>query len=51
MLYEVITNGYDTCLQIKKLPSCADLPIIFISALSESFDKVKAFNAGGVDFV
>ncbi|MCC6142193.1 MAG: response regulator, partial [Candidatus Hydrogenedentes bacterium] len=44
-------DGYETCLRLKMLPGMHNVPVIFISALSEPMDKVKAFNAGGVDYV
>lgn len=45
------THGHDVCRQIKSNPMIKDIPIIFMSCLSESFDKVQAFNVGGVDYV
>ncbi|MEA5419425.1 diguanylate cyclase [Spirulina sp. CCNP1310] len=44
-------NGYEVCEQIKKTATTQDIPIIFISALDEVFDKVKAFRVGGVDYI
>lgn len=44
-------DGYETCRRIKAQPETADIPVIFISALSESEDKLTAFDAGAVDFV
>ncbi len=44
-------NGYEFCSSLKNNPSYADIPVIFISALSDTIDKVKAFAAGGVDYV
>lgn len=44
-------NGFEVCEHLKKEASTRDVPIIFISALSEVKDKVKALNAGGVDYV
>jgi len=44
-------NGFEVCRQIKAEPSVKDIPVIFISALSDSADKVKAFEAGGVDYI
>ncbi|WP_289054679.1 response regulator [Carboxylicivirga marina] len=44
-------DGYETCQAIKKNKAFSDVPIIFVSALSNSFDKVKAFKSGGVDYV
>ncbi len=44
-------SGYEVCEQLKADPSTAEIPIIFISAMSEVLDKVKAFSAGGVDYI
>ncbi|PTY00114.1 hybrid sensor histidine kinase/response regulator [Opitutus sp. ER46] len=44
-------NGYDVCRQLKADPATADIPVLFISALSETEDKLRAFEAGGVDYV
>ena len=44
-------DGYQTCERLKADPRFADIPVIFLSALTETEDKVKAFNAGGVDYV
>ena len=44
-------NGYKLCQTLKSNPQTEDIPIIFISALSETFDKVKAFNLGGNDYI
>ncbi|ETR67588.1 MAG: histidine kinase [Candidatus Magnetoglobus multicellularis str. Araruama] len=43
--------GYDVCEQLKANPVTRDIPVIFISALSRVFDKVRAFNVGGVDYI
>ncbi|HEX5364089.1 MAG TPA: HD domain-containing phosphohydrolase [Gallionella sp.] len=44
-------DGYETCRQLKDDPLTRDIPVIFISALQETGDKVAAFSAGGVDYV
>ncbi len=44
-------NGYEVCEQLKADTALKDIPVIFISALSETIDKVKAFRVGGVDYV
>ncbi|MCP4400300.1 MAG: response regulator, partial [bacterium] len=44
-------SGYDVCEQLKADPQTADIPIIFLSALDETIDKVKAFALGGVDYI
>ena len=44
-------DGYETCERIKADERIRDVPVIFVSALNESFDKVRAFASGGVDYV
>ena len=44
-------DGFELCRQIKANQTTRHIPIIFISALSEVNDKVKAFAVGGVDYV
>lgn len=44
-------NGYDVCAELKKNAATRDIPILFLSALNETQDKIKAFSAGGVDFI
>lgn len=44
-------NGYEVCERLKEAEITRDIPVIFISALGDVLDKVKAFNVGGVDFI
>lgn len=44
-------DGYEVCQRLKANPATREIPVIFISALDEAFDKVKAFKCGGVDFI
>jgi len=44
-------NGYEVCQRLKADEQTAEIPIIFLSALNETEDKVKAFQAGGVDYI
>ncbi len=44
-------NGYEVCTQLKAQLQTSEIPIIFISALDEVLDKVKAFQIGGVDYI
>jgi PAS domain S-box-containing protein len=44
-------DGYEVCRRLKQDPQTLDIPIIFISAIDGSVDKVKAFEVGGVDYV
>lgn len=44
-------DGYAVCRQLKADPHTCAIPVIFISALNESTDKVQSFSVGGVDFI
>jgi two-component system sensor histidine kinase/response regulator len=44
-------DGYEVCERLKRDPQTSDIPVIFISALEQTDDKVKAFGAGAVDYV
>jgi len=42
-------DGYEVCRRLKADERTRDIPVIFISALHEILDKMKAFEVGGVD--
>jgi adenylate cyclase len=44
-------DGYEVCERLKADPLTRKIPVIFISAMADGFDKVKAFGVGGVDYV
>jgi formate hydrogenlyase transcriptional activator len=44
-------DGYEVCRQLKTNADTSHIPVIFISALDDTLDKVKAFRVGGVDYV
>jgi serine phosphatase RsbU (regulator of sigma subunit) len=44
-------SGYEVCEQLKADDKLKGIPVIFISALTEQLDKVKAFAMGGVDYL
>jgi len=44
-------NGYEVCQQLKLQEKTANIPIIFISALDQITDKIKAFELGGSDYI
>lgn len=44
-------DGYEVCERLKADDKTRQIPIIFISALNDTQDKIKAFTAGGVDYV
>jgi putative two-component system response regulator len=44
-------DGFEVCRRLKQEEDTRDIPVIFISALDDTSDKVAAFGAGGVDYV
>jgi phosphoserine phosphatase RsbU/P len=44
-------NGYEVCQRLKSDEMLRTIPVIFISALTDQLDKVKAFATGGVDYI
>ena len=44
-------NGFETCRRLKADENTRDIPVIFMTALAETEDKVKGFEVGGVDYV
>ena len=44
-------DGYEVCEQLKANEKTRDIPVIFLSALDDVLDKVKAFEVGGVDYI
>ena len=44
-------SGFESCKRIKEAGSTKDIPVIFMTALSDLSDKVKGFEAGGVDYI
>ncbi|WP_333475778.1 hybrid sensor histidine kinase/response regulator [Allocoleopsis sp.] len=44
-------NGYEVCQHLKGDERTCEIPVIFISALGDALDKVKAFSVGGVDYI
>ncbi|MBF0453100.1 MAG: response regulator [Candidatus Magnetomorum sp.] len=44
-------NGINTCQRIKAIPEFACIPIIFLTALQNTKEKIKGFEAGGVDYI
>jgi len=44
-------NGFEVCSILKKNNETKHIPVIFISALHETIDKVKAFNLGAIDYI
>ena len=44
-------DGYETCRQLKASEATRAIPVIFLTALRETFEKVRAFGLGAVDYV
>jgi PAS domain S-box-containing protein len=44
-------DGFETCRRLKANPSTCDIPVIFMTALSDTEDKLKGFSLGAVDYV
>lgn len=44
-------DGFEVCRRLRAQPSTRDVPVIFVSALSETDEKVQGFEVGAVDFV
>jgi response regulator RpfG family c-di-GMP phosphodiesterase len=45
------TDGYDVCLQVKSDGATADIPVIFLSARGDVFDKVRGLSCGASDYL
>lgn len=44
-------DGYEVCRQLKAIDATRAIPVIFLSALDDALDKVKAFKLGGADYI
>lgn len=44
-------TGYEVCRSLKANPATADIPVIFITALSDTYDEVVGFETGAVDYI
>lgn len=44
-------DGFETCKQLKSNPRVQDIPVIFMTALSETADKIKGLQLGAVDYI
>ena len=44
-------DGLEICRRLKKNPATADIPVIFMTALTDPVDKIKGFLAGGSDYI
>ncbi|MEB3214273.1 MAG: response regulator [Leptolyngbyaceae bacterium] len=44
-------DGFETCKRLKENPKTKNIPVIFMTALSEASDKVKGLNLGAIDYI
>ncbi len=44
-------SGYEVCYKLKSNPKTKDIPVIFITALSDQLDEAKAFDLGAIDYI
>ena len=44
-------DGYETYRELKRMPDMQDIPVIFSTALGETYDEIKALKLGAVDFI
>jgi putative two-component system response regulator len=44
-------DGYEVCLRLKANPETADIPVIFVTALSESVNEERGFEVGAIDYL
>ncbi len=45
------TDGFEVCRQLKAKPETSDIPVIFMTSLTDTVDKVRGFEVGGVDYI
>jgi signal transduction histidine kinase len=44
-------DGFETCRRLKAQPGTREVPVIFMTALTDTAEKVRAFGAGAVDYI
>ena len=44
-------DGFETCIRLKSQRATREIPVIFLTALSETVNKVQGFKLGGVDYI
>ena len=44
-------DGFETCRKLKAQEDLSQVPVLFISARSDTYDKIQAFRSGGVDYI
>lgn len=46
-----VMDGFEVCKRLKANPNTAEIPVIFMSALTETVDKVRSFSLGAADYI
>ena len=46
-----VKDGYEVCAELKAAPETADIPVIFLSAKTQSSDKIRGLELGAVDYI
>jgi YesN/AraC family two-component response regulator len=46
-----VWNGFETCIHLKANPVTRNIPVIFLTVLNESSEKIKGFQVGGIDYL
>src|ERR1043165_3340195 len=44
-------DGYEVCRRLKRNPATSGIPVIFVTAMGDTEDETRGFDAGGVDYV
>jgi putative two-component system response regulator len=44
-------SGYDVCIKLKENPETIDIPVIFLTAMTDIHDKARGFELGAVDYM
>ena len=44
-------DGFEVCCRLKEAPETKDIPVVFLTAMSETDDKTRGFEMGAVDYI
>ncbi|MEC9464665.1 MAG: response regulator [Myxococcota bacterium] len=44
-------DGFEVCRQLKQMPETADVPIVFLSSVTDAVDKIRGLDLGAIDYV
>ncbi|HZD49459.1 MAG TPA: response regulator, partial [Silvibacterium sp.] len=44
-------DGFDVCLRLKLDPATREIPVIFLTGMTEAADETRGFEVGGVDYI